>query len=377
LENYQLKAIHINHRILPEANDFEQYCRKICKKLNVKLHIVRTTVQKKSGESLEALAREARYQLIEKKLKENDIFLTGHHLDDQAETFLLQLLRGAGLKGASAMPAVAKFGKGYLMRPLLSFSRDTIKTYANNYSLDYIHDPSNMDENYDRNYIRHTLMLLFKQKWPKVSQIFSRFSNHCAKQEQLLQEFAMQDYKKCKGMFPNSLLLSTLNEFSLARQKNVLRYWINEYYAHQNFPLSEKTLDQILLTFFTPKDKCPTVKATIKINSTLINIEFRRFKECIYLLSSTELSSRSPLLTTEEKYWCQKNIRDFKKNENLFAVHFRQNGEKIWSANSSHHKRLKNLFQEWGVPTWQRNRIPLIYFRQKLIAVVGYAVFEN
>jgi tRNA(Ile)-lysidine synthase len=376
-KNYRLKAIHVNHQILPQSKEFEHQCQRLCQKLQVPLEILQTRIQKKSGESIEALARDARYELIEKKLARNDIFLTGHHLDDQAETLLLQLLRGAGLKGVSAMPKCSALGEGFLLRPLLTFSRETLKEYANYYALDYINDPSNANENYDRNYLRHTIIPLLKQRWPQTANIFSRFSSHCAQQEKILQELAHLDYSLCMGKSPNTLNLLKLNDLSAARQKNVLRHWINTFFSFQNSSLPEKILEEIRSTFFAAIDKNPLIKVNIKIKRALDKIGFRRFQHTLYLLLETELKQRPRLLTSEEKKWCQKNISGFKSDPKKYRVCFRQNGEKAWVEKSTQHKSLKKLFQEWRIPPWLRNQIPLIYFRQKLIAVVGYAVFEN
>ncbi len=357
---YNLKAIHINHQLISESNQWEKHCRKVCKDLHVSLKIIRVTIIKKLGESLEAKARDARYTAFKNILKKNDILLTAHHQDDQAETFLYQLLRGAGLRGVSAMPQISLLGKGFLLRPLLSFSRDDLKTYAEYYQLNWIKDPSNQDVRFDRNYLRQNIFPILKKRWKNTDKIFSRFSKHCAEQEKLLNILAQKDYEDCHGEYLNSILISKFILFNKSRQKNILRYYIDKL----NFTLpSEKILTEILKICKAKKDKNPVVSWS--------NTECRRYKNHLFMISP--IKQRLAELSDEERTWCTKNL-SFNMDEKNIHITYRKGGEKFKPNHSKHTRTLKNLFQEWKIPVWLRDKIPLIYYNQQLIAVAGYAV---
>ena len=134
----KLQAVYVNHQLNSLSDEWEKHCEKTCKQLNIPIHIEKITLNLKPGDSLEEQARLARYAALKKYTDHKTILLTAHNLNDQAETFLLQALRGAGLKGLSAMPAVKKFGNSFLVRPLLSFSRDSLENYARENNLKWI-----------------------------------------------------------------------------------------------------------------------------------------------------------------------------------------------------------------------------------------------
>jgi tRNA(Ile)-lysidine synthase len=357
--NINLKAIHINHQLISDAKQWEKHCRNICKNLDIPLKIIRVNIIKKSGESLEAKAREARYNAFKKILNKNDLLFTAHHQEDQAETFILQLLRGAGLRGVSAMPEIAKLGKGFLLRPLLNFSRKNLLTYAKYYQLNYIQDPSNNDQKFDRNYLRHKIFPVLKSRWPQCDKIFSRFSKHCAEQEKLLMILAEKDYQLCHGEYPDSLLISKFKLLSKSRQKNLLRYFINK--LNFNLP-SEKILHELLRLCEARKDKNPVV--------IWADAECRRFRNHLFIFSP--LKSHSPELSQEQKIWCKTNL-NINLNNKFITITYRKGGEKFKPKNNKYTKTLKNLFQEWEIPPWLRDSIPLIYYKKVLIGVVGYA----
>jgi tRNA(Ile)-lysidine synthase len=293
---YPLKAIHINHQLNAAAPQWEKHCREICAALNIPLKIRRVNIVKKSGESLEAKAREARYTVFEKMLNKNDILLTAHHQTDQAETVLLQLLRGAGLRGVSAMPGISELGEGFLVRPLLDFSRDTLRLYAQHHQLEFIEDPSNSDEKFDRNFLRHAVFPVLKKRWGQCDKIIARFSRHCAEQEKLLMILAQKDYPECHGEYPDSVLISPLKQLDKSRQKNLLRYFIEKL----NFSLpSEKILNELVKLCEARKDKNPVV--------TWGEAESRRFRDHLFIFPS--LLPHSGKLSCEEKIWCQKNLK--------------------------------------------------------------------
>lgn len=335
-----IQAIHINHQLLPQAVSWEKHCKLICHKLNIPLKIIRVKIHKKPGKSLEALAREARYAAFKKNLKPSDILFTAHHQDDQAETVLLQLFRGAGLRGVSAMPAVLKLDTILVLRPFLNFTRENLLSYARENKLHWIEDPSNQNNHFDRNYLRNTIFPELKKRWPEITKTLNRFAKHCAEQEKLLSHQA--------------------GEIHEGHEKNIIRQLILK--NKLDLP-SEKVLNEIVKIYHTPADKNPIVRWG--------NNQCRKFKHQLYFSKIPQ--KNTPLLTPKNITWLKKYLPYDITDKNI-VIKYRTGGEKILLNNQLHHKSLKNLFQEWGIPPWERDKIPLIYYKNKLIAITGYII---
>ena len=195
----KLKAIHINHGLSPNASTWASLCATQCQSLQISYLERSVQVNANDGESIEEVARKKRYAVFAKCLEDGDILLTAHHQDDQAETFLLQLLRGAGVKGLAAMPQVKAFARGQHMRPLLEFSRSHLQAYAKERQLVWVDDESNLNLDFARNYIRHQLMPVLLQQWEGASDVIARSAAHCAEAQALLEEYALTDCEKVKG----------------------------------------------------------------------------------------------------------------------------------------------------------------------------------
>ncbi len=163
-----LSAIHVNHNLNPSALAWVQHCQDICAGYDVPLIVETLTESPKAGDSLEAFARTARYRCIERYIRAGEVFLSAHHQRDQAETFLLQLMRGAGLEGLRAMPVERALGAGRYVRPLLAVSYAEIVAYAQAHQLDFIVDDSNDDQRFDRNFLRHSVLPVLEQRFPKA-----------------------------------------------------------------------------------------------------------------------------------------------------------------------------------------------------------------
>ncbi|HEY8508783.1 MAG TPA: tRNA lysidine(34) synthetase TilS, partial [Steroidobacteraceae bacterium] len=188
-----LRAIHIEHGLHPDAPRWSAHCSALAKKLGVPLEVHRIRVTHTRGTSLEESARRARYALLESLLRRDEVLLTAHHADDQLETVLLQLLRGAGLPGLAAMADIAPFGPGWLARPLLSRTRAEIETWARAHDLEWVEDETNADERFDRNYLRRRVLPLLRERWPGAAAAVSRSARHAAEAQRLLEALARAD----------------------------------------------------------------------------------------------------------------------------------------------------------------------------------------
>ncbi|NQD73248.1 tRNA lysidine(34) synthetase TilS [Pseudomonas sp. CM27] len=226
-----LRALHIHHGLQPAADAWPAHCQAICDSLGIVLQVIH--VQVSPGASLEQAARNARYAAFKQVLGPGDILFTGQHRDDQAETLLFRLLRGAGLRGLSAMPGQRPLGQGTLVRPLLAIPRQQLHDYALTHGLRWIEDPSNSDTAFARNYLRGEVFPVLQQRWPQAGQNLARCAEHLGEALGLLDEVASSDLAKAgEGAAPawaglDSLDLATLGALSPARQRNALQYWLN------------------------------------------------------------------------------------------------------------------------------------------------------
>ncbi|TAK77397.1 MAG: tRNA lysidine(34) synthetase TilS [Gammaproteobacteria bacterium] len=308
-EPLQLRAIHINHGIHPHAHQWAAHCAKVCVEMGIDYHERAIQLELPPGTSLEEAARKQRYAILAEDLNEGDILLTAHHQDDQAETVLLQLFRGAGPKGLAAMPRMKPFGRGFHGRPLLDFPRATLEQYAATHSFQWIEDDSNRDTSLTRNFIRHELLSLLKTRWPTVTQSISRSAAYCAEAQGLLEEWAKEEWQTVQGSRDNTLSVSKLLALDVARQRLFLRLWIQQL----GHPLPDaKKLDTIQYNVLTAKpDRQPCVRWQ--------QTEIRRYRDDLYLMKALPPAAA------------------------------------ISTRRGSH--TLKRLFQEWGIPPWERNRL--------------------
>ncbi|WP_312936393.1 tRNA lysidine(34) synthetase TilS, partial [Pseudomonas sp.] len=219
-----LCAVHVQHGLQAVADTWPAHCQQVCEQWGVELRLVEVKVE--TGASLEQAARTARYQAFEALLEEGDVLFTGQHLDDQAETVLFRLLRGAGLRGLTGMPQVRPLGRGQLVRPLLGHCRAQLQDYATRHGLTWIEDPSNSDTRFARNYLRAEVVPALRQRWPQAQQSLVRSAAHLHEAQGLLDELAREDLQAAATQHAfawagvDSLSLAALAPLSPARQRN-------------------------------------------------------------------------------------------------------------------------------------------------------------
>jgi tRNA(Ile)-lysidine synthase len=219
-----LRALHVNHGLRPAARQWAQHCRDLARRLHVPLQVLTTKVTRTPGTSLEAVARDARYELLAAALKPGEALLLAHHADDQLETVLLQLLRGSGLPGLAAMPATAPFAAGTLVRPLLSQSRQQLEAWVRGQGITWVEDDSNADESLNRNYLRRQILPLIHARWPGSAAAVARSARHAAEAQTLLDRLARADLERAS--YGESLSAKALRALPADRLNNVLRFWI-------------------------------------------------------------------------------------------------------------------------------------------------------
>ncbi|MEO7773252.1 MAG: tRNA lysidine(34) synthetase TilS [Steroidobacteraceae bacterium] len=221
---FELRAVHVEHGLHELSPHWSAHCRRFARALGVPIEVLRVKVCKQRGESLEAQARTARYGLLGRSLQSGEILLTAQHLDDQLETVLLQLLRGAGVAGLAAMPAVAPFGSGMLLRPLLERPRAALLQWAQDMKLQWIEDPSNLDTGFDRNFLRLRVLPVVRERWPAAAAAVARSARHAAEAQRLLDGIARRDVGRAAD--GAALEVQALRALEPGRRINALRFWI-------------------------------------------------------------------------------------------------------------------------------------------------------
>lgn len=398
--NLSVRAVHVHHGLQAVGDDWVKHCQAICDQLNISLHVVYVDARQKPGErqSPEESARNARYQALENALTQGDCLLTGQHLNDQAETLLLQLFRTATSAGLSAMPTTKRLGTFLHARPLLSFSRDEIERFAKGSDLNWIEDPSNEDILFDRNFVRKNVVPLLESRWPEaitqLSTVARLQSNNLSVQEDMAaidmaNAIVMQDSKLKLSTYDvvSLLSISALNKLSAARLLNVLRYWIIQLASKQPTRNLLEEIESSLID--SQQDANPII--------VFSDYEFRKYQNNIYLLkkniavdNKTSFEWNPSLTKVLQIPHGKLNVVDAvgaglqnKLRDETLRVIFRQGGESFHPYGRQHSQRLKKLLQEEGVPPWERDTIPLVYFNEEFIAVVGlwiskqYVATEN
>jgi len=376
----ELRALHVNHNLHEAAPEWAAHCHAVCEALAIPLYKVNVDARSSKGESPEAAARAARYRIFSDVLEPGDGLLLAHHRDDQAETLLLQLLRGSGPRGLAAMPPHRPHGKGWLGRPLLVFSRQALCQYAKAAGLRWIDDPSNFDTEFDRNFLRQRVMPLLRERWPAAASTLARAAGHQAEAAELLQQLAEEDRQHTAGPQPNTLYIEALTQLTPERQRNLLRYWIDTV---NDVPLPDQQRLIRILSEVIPaaEDAQPCIRWP--------GGQVRRYAGLLFLLAADpqplaerlawDLSDKLQLAdgrVLSVVATIGEGLRASLQGNATVSVRFRQGGEVCRPAGRGHQHELKKLFQEWGVPPWERPRVPLLYVGDEIAAVVGYCVCE-
>lgn len=222
-----IQAIHINHGLQKQADEWQQHCATVCEALQVEFRALKPQLDIQTGDSVEAKARKARYAALATVVPKGGMLLTAQHQDDQAETLLLQLLRGAGVEGLAAMPICKPWQQGWHVRPLLHVPQADLQAYAKQHALRWIEDPSNQQQQYDRNYLRHSVMPLLRGRWPGAGSTLARSAGHIAAVLPLVKSQTGRDLLFCVNEH-DRLQVEALRHLTSERRYAVLRQWIRQ-----------------------------------------------------------------------------------------------------------------------------------------------------
>jgi len=377
-----VSAVHVNHGIHPEADHWQHHCENFCRRLGVTLTCLDIRPDKRSGKGLEAEARHLRYEAISNLLDSSDCLLTAHHADDQAETLLLNLMRGSGVEGLTAMPASRPLKEGFLLRPLLRFKNSALKEYLSKHDIEWIEDPSNQSMNHDRNFVRHEVFPLLEKRWPEVSQRL------------LLTQEAMSDARRLLEALAEDYLASNLvNPFvlDLTRRcldlpellKLVIRYWTKQSDAPG-----------------IPAYKLATLSEQVRQGASGSKValywdgwSLRLYRDQLWLHPDSPISACPSRTWPDDRNWVD-------LGEDVGRLALIRSGEVPDEANAESpdgefvagsrnelaensilqggvHKRLKNIFQTAGIPHWLRDSIPVCSLDGELAAVGDWCLSDR
>jgi len=373
-----LQAMHINHGISENADDWAIFCTKVCDALDVPLQINKVVVSKASKQGLEAAARKVRYQALLAK-PDVDYILLGHHQDDQAETLLLQLARGSGVRGLAAMPQMDL--KQRLLRPLLNISRADLLAYAKQYALEWIEDESNVDVQFDRNFMRHEIIPRLQQRFPRISRTLARSAGHMAQTDRLLDDLASLDAKAVidDQQQYGTLKLPDLFALDMARQANLIRYWLTN--LHIEMP-SHAVLNQIVSQLASTRTDA-SIKVKVADGKSIMRYQARAYlvDELNQPLSidlrwqgepSITLPNHSRLLFN--KVLGEGLSYQRYNNDITLRIKNRNGGERFKRALNRPRCSLKTMLQSIDMPPWQREQLPLIFHDETLVAIPNVAI---
>lgn len=415
-----LRAVHVDHGLHPASSRWSAHCRALARSLHVPLKVLATKVERTRGVSLEAAAREARYQLLAASLAEGEVLLTAHHSDDQLETVLLQLFRGSGLPGIAAMPALAPFANGWLARPLLSRSRVELEAWVRERGLTWVEDETNTDERLDRNYLRRRVLPLIRERWPGAATAASRSARHAAEAQTLLDAVGLTDVERASH--GESLSVKTLRALPPDRRRNALRFWIAR---SGRLPPDTRRLEEIAGPLMEARaDANPFVEweaagggargsgsdrtpryVRVQRHADLLCIREAEFSiSAKASRSHAHESSAGPAapatraVLPPESLWswrasgtCElpdalgklelvpdrRGPVDLDALPEALTVRWRRGGERLSPRRGGPRRALKSLLQEAHVPVTERPRLPLLFSGAQLVAVADLLLDET
>ena len=366
-----VRAVHIDHGLQAAAAAFREACTALCAGLDIPLAVIPITVETPPGASIEAAARDARYAALAEALRPGECLLTAHHREDQAETWLLQALRGAGLKGTSAMPMCRALGSGWHLRPLLDVSQSDLKAFGASTSCVSVMDPMNENLRFDRGYLRRHVWPLIESRWPGAAATLARTAQHAAEAQQLLDRAAAADVGWLRD--GEALSVPGLRALCAPERINALRFWLRE--ADVEPPSTARLNEALRQIFEADADHLPAI--------VWDDYALRRYRQRLFLTeahpphlegtrhwrvapdSRVDLGPGSGAL----RWTAQLGGLDVQRLPETLTVRRRDGGETLKPGVRARTQSVQHLCQSQGVLPWLRDALPLVFADNTLIAV--------
>jgi len=366
-----VRAVHVDHGLQPAAADFSCACEALCRRLGVRLDAISVTVDAHGGLSLEAAARTARYAGLAREFQRGECLVTAHHAEDQAETLLLQLLRGAGLKGMSAMPVCRPWQGGWHLRPLLAVTKAELRKFGDQAGVLAVHDPMNDDPRFDRVYLRRQLWPFIEARWPGAATALSRGARHIAEGQELLEQAAAKSVQALRD--GNTLSVTGLRLLSPTEQVNTLRYWIDA--NNVALPSTSRLIEALRQILAADADHLPAI--------VWGGLALRRYRDRLFLTPAM------PPAVSEDYEWHAASGKPLELSNGVGSLHWepqcggfdparlpavlvvrpRRGGETLKPHPRAATQTVQHLCQSLGVLPWLRDALPMVYAGKELIAV--------
>ena len=371
-----LAAVHVNHGLHPDAVRWEEHCRGAAARRGLRIEVRRVAVDPhRVPGGVEAAARAARYAAFAEVVPPGERLLLAHHRDDQAETVLLRILRGSGTAGLAAMRPEVRLGGLTLVRPLVAVPRSAILAYAAERNLSWVEDPGNLVHAHDRNYLRHRVLPALAVRWPAAAATIAGLAEQAHESASMLDDLAALDLVAARGQAPDTLSATAISAMPLPRAANALRIWLVT--RHRIAPPPRRWLKVIV-------EEVAAARPDSRPEAARGGIWVRRYRGdlhsgCRGVASRLPVSARwrldgGALELPHGRLGVRRSDGTGLARARLPAtvdVRFRTGGERCRPAGRAVTKPLKDLFQEYAIPPWERESRPLVYAGDNLAAVPG------
>ena len=381
----ELVALHADHQLQETSGEWHLHCQAFCLNLGIPFRARRFTIRDIRSKGVEAAARSTRYDWFLAQTG-GATLVTGHNQDDQAETVLFRLVRGSGVDGLAAIAPVSELGGSLIVRPLLGESRADITAYAKYYHLVFVKDDTNCDVSIDRNYIRHRILPLFRTRWPAAEKTIARTADHLQKERILRTKNARADLQACHSDSTACILgdfgrlrLDHLIGLGAVGMAGVLRYWVRKH--GMEVPNTRRLMELIHQISSGGRSRRSAMRWR--------DGEIRSYRLHLYLIpvqpqpcfrGSLAWSAGKPIDISEAGIRLRpvrkqgRGLRISVPGEAGLTLDWRAKAEMIQPVGSAHRRSVKKLFQQAGIPPWERIRMPKLYLGEKLVCIPGLVV---
>ena len=348
------RAIHCNHHLSKHCDEWDEFCKNLCNKLSIPYSNVDIFIENESN--IEENARKKRYHSLSTNLKENEVLCTAHHQNDQAETLLLQLFRGAGVAGLASMPKSKPLGKGVHYRPMLNIKKSEIIEYAKDNHLSWVEDDSNTNTNFRRNFLRLNIIPKLETAYKNLAKTLTRSAKHQSEALALIQALAKIDIQERQLVNPSHQInIQRLAQLDTLRIKNVIRYHLSSL---KFLAPSDKAMKQILDLLSAKEDANPLVNWD--------QFEIRRYQGELYFINNQAEKNTN---------FCPFHA-EFENLPN-FSIRYRAEGQRIKLPGKNHSQSLKKVLQDANIPPWERSSLKMYYIKDELRAMERLGRMEH
>jgi tRNA(Ile)-lysidine synthase len=389
-----IQILHVHHGLSQFADEWAEHCLSVSDEMSLACHVEYVSVVL-GGKGLEAAARDVRYGVFESYLSEGGVLLQGHHLNDQAETVLMRLLRGAGPEGLSGIPQKRSLSAGCLFRPWLGLPRSLLEIEIQKTGIKWVEDDSNTDLQFDRNFLRHNVLPLLEARWPNVLNSISRTADRSDQTHQQLLSWCEAEIVNVKSpqyLDEPALDLASLSRYSMAQQRFLIRYWLDILAVEHP---SEKIFERIWSEMMpAERDAQPALRWGLN--------HLRRFNGCLFYLNDYAVEDQSyhyevfcdqgvlfehdtslgsftiggrelnVMSAAVGRYASNRLLIRMPKHNEVMTIRSRSGGESIIVSGSAQNKSLKKMLQAKKIAPWRRSHLPLVYYGDTLVlAILG------